>query len=256
MAAADLVVSRAGASALGEYPCFGLPAILVPYPYAWRYQKVNAVFLEKQGAAVLLPDEKMAARLLPTIQELFTNTDRLKVHAGRHASVGSPERGPGNRWIGSRIGRIAKGRRIMVSIDVLFWLFIFMFGIIGLMRGWAKEMMVTFSVILALFIVTVLETYVPFVTKLTMDAQRPGGDPLTVFWLRVIILDRAELFRLPDPQHTQVVRKRPVCARQAAGCSVRAVFRRRQRLPDLGHFMVFPGPCRVSLSRDYLVKSK
>ena len=77
MAAADLVVSRAGASALGEYPCFGLPAILVPYPYAWRYQKVNAVFLEKQGAAVLLPDEKMAARLLPTIQELFTNTDRL-----------------------------------------------------------------------------------------------------------------------------------------------------------------------------------
>jgi uncharacterized membrane protein required for colicin V production len=87
----------------------------------------------------------------------------------------------------------------MVSLDVLFWLFILLFGIIGLMRGWAKEMMVTFSVILALFIVTVLETYVPFVTKLTMDAQTPGGDPLTVFWLRVSILVALAFFGYQTP---------------------------------------------------------
>ena len=91
MAAADLVISRAGASTLGEYPYFGLPAILVPYPYAWRYQKVNAAYLEKQGAAVLLPDESMATRLLPTIQELFSHTNRLKAMQSAMRALARPD---------------------------------------------------------------------------------------------------------------------------------------------------------------------
>jgi UDP-N-acetylglucosamine:LPS N-acetylglucosamine transferase len=47
--AADLVVARAGASMLGEAPAFGLPSVLVPLTFAWRYQKVNADFLADQG---------------------------------------------------------------------------------------------------------------------------------------------------------------------------------------------------------------
>ncbi len=61
LASANLVVSRAGASILGEYPMFGLPSILVPYPYAWKYQKVNADTLASHGAAVVLENEKLGS---------------------------------------------------------------------------------------------------------------------------------------------------------------------------------------------------
>jgi undecaprenyldiphospho-muramoylpentapeptide beta-N-acetylglucosaminyltransferase len=75
---ADLVISRAGASTLGEYPLFGLPAVLVPYPHAWHYQKVNAESLVSQGAALMVIDSELEERFLPTIQELLQNPIRLK----------------------------------------------------------------------------------------------------------------------------------------------------------------------------------
>jgi UDP-N-acetylglucosamine--N-acetylmuramyl-(pentapeptide) pyrophosphoryl-undecaprenol N-acetylglucosamine transferase len=69
----DLVVSRAGASTLGEFPLFGLPAILVPYPYAWHYQKVNADYLAERGAAILLQDELLESELYSTVKVLLEN---------------------------------------------------------------------------------------------------------------------------------------------------------------------------------------
>ena len=77
LAAADLVISRAGASTLGEYPMFGLPAILVPYPYAWQYQKVNADSLVNNGAALILEDGKLSEQLIPTIDDLFSQPQKL-----------------------------------------------------------------------------------------------------------------------------------------------------------------------------------
>jgi UDP-N-acetylglucosamine:LPS N-acetylglucosamine transferase len=68
---ADLVVSRAGASTLGEFPLFGLPAILVPYPHAWHYQLVNAQYLEKHGAARIIMDADLPGKLLPVVQEVM-----------------------------------------------------------------------------------------------------------------------------------------------------------------------------------------
>jgi UDP-N-acetylglucosamine--N-acetylmuramyl-(pentapeptide) pyrophosphoryl-undecaprenol N-acetylglucosamine transferase len=90
LAAADLVVSRAGASALGEYPFFGLPAILVPYPYAWRYQKVNAEALSRRGAAVLLEDHLMKDRLYPLIADLLGDPARREAMRAAMRSLARP----------------------------------------------------------------------------------------------------------------------------------------------------------------------
>jgi len=77
MAAADLCVCRSGASTLGELPYFGLPSILVPYPHAWRYQKVNADYLASRGAALVLPDEQMSDKLVDEIHRLLTSPETL-----------------------------------------------------------------------------------------------------------------------------------------------------------------------------------
>ncbi len=77
LVAADLVVSRAGASALGEYPLFGLPAILAPYPHAWRYQQVNADYLVRRGAAIRINDEDLPARLRAEVRGLLADGARL-----------------------------------------------------------------------------------------------------------------------------------------------------------------------------------
>ncbi|MBI3363013.1 MAG: undecaprenyldiphospho-muramoylpentapeptide beta-N-acetylglucosaminyltransferase [Chloroflexi bacterium] len=91
LAAADLAVARAGASTLGELPLFGLPAILVPYPHAWRYQKVNADYLAARGAAVRLNDEDLAAKLVPTILGLMADRTRLAEMRARMRALARPD---------------------------------------------------------------------------------------------------------------------------------------------------------------------
>jgi UDP-N-acetylglucosamine--N-acetylmuramyl-(pentapeptide) pyrophosphoryl-undecaprenol N-acetylglucosamine transferase len=85
LASADLVLSRAGASCLGEYPFFGLPALLVPYPYAWRYQKVNAGYLVEKGAAKLLEDATLAQALLPAVRILLSEAGVQELDRMRQA---------------------------------------------------------------------------------------------------------------------------------------------------------------------------
>lgn len=60
LAAADLVLSRAGASSVAEIAALAVPSVLVPYPFATAdHQTTNARYLVDAGAAVLLPDEKI-----------------------------------------------------------------------------------------------------------------------------------------------------------------------------------------------------
>ena len=105
LAAADLIVSRAGASVLGEYPLFGLPAILVPYPYAWRYQQVNANYLVEQGAAVILKDEDLKNHLHDQILNLISDPSQLNHMSKAMSTLAAP----------NAAGNIAKMIKEMVS---------------------------------------------------------------------------------------------------------------------------------------------
>ncbi len=89
--AADLVLARAGASMLGECPAFGLPSILVPLTFAWRYQKVNADYLAARGAAVQLTDETLADSLWPTVRELLFDSEKLALMSAAAAALDKPD---------------------------------------------------------------------------------------------------------------------------------------------------------------------
>lgn len=108
LAAADLAVSRAGASVLGEYPLFGLPAVLVPYPYAWRYQKVNAGHLVRQGGAVILEDGSLQEKLVSLVQELLGNPGRLEGMRAAMEKLAQPQAAVG---IGHLLKEMTSERR-------------------------------------------------------------------------------------------------------------------------------------------------
>jgi uncharacterized membrane protein required for colicin V production len=69
----------------------------------------------------------------------------------------------------------------MMSIVYVFWMYVILFAIVGVMRGWAKELLVSFSVILALAVNHVLRQYIPL-------AQSLEENDVSLFWVRTIIL--------------------------------------------------------------------
>ena len=59
--AADLVISRAGATSVSEITALGIPSILIPLPNCpGNHQEENARFFEKNGSALLLPDHELS----------------------------------------------------------------------------------------------------------------------------------------------------------------------------------------------------
>lgn len=78
LAAADIVVARAGAAILGEFPALGLPSLLVPYPYAGKHQERNAAFLVDRGAAVRVDNAGLDSELVLILHALLGAPEKLK----------------------------------------------------------------------------------------------------------------------------------------------------------------------------------
>jgi uncharacterized membrane protein required for colicin V production len=69
----------------------------------------------------------------------------------------------------------------MMSIVYVFWMYVILFAVIGAMRGWVKELLVSFSVILALTTNHVLRRYIPLVEALPPEST-------SLFWIRAMIV--------------------------------------------------------------------
>jgi UDP-N-acetylglucosamine--N-acetylmuramyl-(pentapeptide) pyrophosphoryl-undecaprenol N-acetylglucosamine transferase len=90
--ASDLVVARSGGSVF-EIAAHGRPAILIPYPHATRHhQTSNARFMERAGAAVVVPDgELTAARLASEVGSLLADRGRLAAMGRASGSLAKPD---------------------------------------------------------------------------------------------------------------------------------------------------------------------
>jgi len=90
---ADLMIGRAGASTIAELTAIGLPAILLPYPHAADdHQLINARYLSKAGAAVLLQESSLEAEdLLTEIITLKADEEKLQAMSRASLKLGRPE---------------------------------------------------------------------------------------------------------------------------------------------------------------------
>lgn len=93
LAAADFAVFRAGAIGLAELTARGIPAVLVPYPYAAEnHQEHNARVLEANGAAVVIRDADLnGERLLNVIENVLANPQKRRAMAQASKNMGRPQ---------------------------------------------------------------------------------------------------------------------------------------------------------------------
>jgi UDP-N-acetylglucosamine--N-acetylmuramyl-(pentapeptide) pyrophosphoryl-undecaprenol N-acetylglucosamine transferase len=89
----DLIVCRAGAMTLAEVTAWGIPSILVPYPWATAdHQTANARALETAGAAVTIAESELApGRLAAAIDRLLGDSTGRETMAGAARRLGRPD---------------------------------------------------------------------------------------------------------------------------------------------------------------------
>jgi UDP-N-acetylglucosamine--N-acetylmuramyl-(pentapeptide) pyrophosphoryl-undecaprenol N-acetylglucosamine transferase len=91
LAAADLLVGRAGASTLAEAAAFALPVAIVPYPHASGHQRRNAEVYAEAGAAVLVEDDALDADSLVEVAGLLADPARHAVMSAAARDQARPD---------------------------------------------------------------------------------------------------------------------------------------------------------------------
>src|SRR3989442_9802398 len=88
--AADLVISRAGASTLSEVSAIGVPMILIPYPYAGGHQRMNVAPYASAGAAIVIADEEVPGRLRGVLTSVIDDASRYRTMVEAMRGLGRP----------------------------------------------------------------------------------------------------------------------------------------------------------------------
>ncbi len=92
LACADVVVCRGGSNSLWEAAARGVPAIVVPYPYAAAHQEANARPFVEAGAAVLVSDADLSGRVLTkAVAELIGDPERRQRMGNAARSIVQPD---------------------------------------------------------------------------------------------------------------------------------------------------------------------
>jgi len=105
-AAADMVVSRAGAIAISELCLVGKPVLLIPSPnVAEDHQTKNAMALVEKGAALMVPDAECSTRCLPMVEEVLS--DEVRMNAMKEAIGKLAMRGAADKIV-DQIERIVR----------------------------------------------------------------------------------------------------------------------------------------------------
>ncbi len=86
----DFVISRAGAMTISELLALGIPAILVPYPYAGGHQKLNAMVLEKTGSGVVLEEKNLTPIAMRDAVSKLMNRNILSSMSARAKNIEKP----------------------------------------------------------------------------------------------------------------------------------------------------------------------
>ena len=101
LAAADVILMRAGASSLAEASAWGVPMVLVPYPYAHGHQKHNAQALVDRGAALTIEDADL------TPEAMAESVLGLAADKARRGAMSQAASDWGSREAAERIARLA-----------------------------------------------------------------------------------------------------------------------------------------------------